>query len=1309
MPPRKKTRSTLKRSSSDLADDHANPKRPRADDGEDVISNISLDTAAAPRVRKPTTYKSKARQKAGLGIATPPRLTNFGFNLENKPKLGRALFHLSPSPRAKAKRSKVFASPKASRKRPKAKGGANTSAETSRMEITVDEEEQHQAPEESTSKSTLSDLDDEADQPRPLPVLSAIRPIQGPGLEIRTPLVGRVIPTLQSLSKRAQTTPIPLFAATPRQPVSQLPPITDDDNNPPPSPTKSNMVPIFAPTPSHAPPVPSTPAHKPRSIPIFTPSVNRTQDSPTKKFPPVFAPTENSLTSMTTPAHPNIIPTAPPKLPALSAALPATDIPETPTAKGRSLPTFTPKLLFPPPIVEEPQERAPVSRVSKAPVFGGVLEDEESTPRASRQVEHPQQTPEMRVEKTETKPVEEVEPEQIVEVETKPVEEDEPADVSMADLFNSSTLEFTPRSERVLCGEQGFFAPPQAQDESECIPSSQPSERVESSQPLGRIETSEPEIKHSSLFGARMTRSRSRSESAPASGSATRGGSVAPSRAGSVALSGADSQASQTKAPSRAPSLIPENEPVVSKSRRNSAAPKSRENSVPPKKRSRSRSVVVEIPVSATSAPHSASALTPIVTDQPILAALGSQAESRMNSMDEYRTSPTAAMMMDTPADAGTPSFPDADSMNPETSPLSSIPDDMSFSFMNHGDTTVGDTAAGDTTAGDTTMRDAGDATVRQDQDGDASMQIRDSAATPASPPFSPPAPTSPVSSLPASPGKRPLPSSSPTRPGETTTPEQVVAPISNVVAPVAGFPRSHSRSSSLTSLSDMPDDHDDNPMEVEELMPAEPKKSMIPVVKRSGTPGPPPRPPTPGKTKTPFGPRTDTGIANGTTPGPSRNGVGMGLASVKKSGIPTPGPAKNGLFASSSKPAGFSASTSTAALGLGNPTTASRSALPARTRSGVPKARSLAAPTASTAAKARTKVVTAPPPSRSRITSFMKPNSTINRPPPSSSSAIVPPSVPAGTNPSPRKGQSKDDSDLPGPRRSMISQDTQASLSSLSNALEKLARPSLGNLRSAFPPRPGTSMGFVPPPRPGSSLGFAEKRATGGDLGSSAGPGASKHAIKPPSTSTAKGKAKAKETGDDATYEDSSKKVNDDPNAPLRACVIFVDVRTADGEDAGSLFVDMLRGLGAKIVSRPTPSATHFVFKSGHQATLTKYKTYEDPRPFLVGIAWVVQCVEKRARVDEEAFRVKTDEVSALDLKRRRKAELPHQMQFMARDPNPSGPKFGTRSAEANAVSKSLEASAVEVMQDAELAAERGKQRTQQKLFPRVRDRSPS
>ena len=39
-----------------------------------------------------------------------------------------------------------------------------------------------------------------------------------------------------------------------------------------------------------------------------------------------------------------------------------------------------------------------------------------------------------------------------------------------------------------------------------------------------------------------------------------------------------------------------------------------------------------------------------------------------------------------------------------------------------------------------------------------------------------------------------------------------------------------------------------------------------------------------------------------------------------------------------------------------------------------------------------------------------------------------------------------------------------------------------------------------------------------------------------------------------------------------LKSCTIFVDVRTDEGEDAGGLFVDMLRGLGAKVRSAYTP-----------------------------------------------------------------------------------------------------------------------------------------
>lgn len=35
------------------------------------------------------------------------------------------------------------------------------------------------------------------------------------------------------------------------------------------------------------------------------------------------------------------------------------------------------------------------------------------------------------------------------------------------------------------------------------------------------------------------------------------------------------------------------------------------------------------------------------------------------------------------------------------------------------------------------------------------------------------------------------------------------------------------------------------------------------------------------------------------------------------------------------------------------------------------------------------------------------------------------------------------------------------------------------------------------------------------------------------------------------------------------------------------------------------------------------------DPKPFVVGIAWVVECVEKRAKVDEERFKIDVDVIN--------------------------------------------------------------------------------
>ncbi|QRW12707.1 PTCB-BRCT domain protein [Ceratobasidium sp. AG-Ba] len=1311
MPPRKKAaRGTLKRSSSDgpeLEDMGSEPKRQRADVPAVSTSHITLNNSPAHRARKPVTYTSKAtkaRQKSRVSGGSP-KITHF-FNAENKPKAGRALFHLSPSPRSKAKaKSKLFGSPKASLKRRGSK--ASASANNSRMDISVDQPELEEdeeitapapgrllpvstPPRPSSADNALDEHDEQDDQPAPLPFLSPVKPIEGPGLEIRTPLKGRIIPaSIQSLSKRvarADGPSIPLFAATPRVFPSEIPEQLTDD-----SPTKSRTAPVFAPAPTPV-MVPSTPAPKNNSVPSFAPSAQRVptvteEGSPTKRPAPVFGPTparpppslrreEDSKAihrplfapadSVTTPAHhAQTLPAAPPPLPTMSSAVPETTIPDTPTAQRRT-PTFAPGLLFPPP--DQANGGNQKAKVSRAPIFGVLDEgEEEGTPRTAKLDSVPEQN------ETKSK--------------AEKNEDQEGANISMEDIFATAMV---PSMDQLGLSEANLATP--------SAPANEPiaSTSTDTLGPLvslnGPVLTEEPASVSAASGPSVVTRSRSRSASA----------------SGSVPL-----QAS-TKAGSRAGS--------VSATSRTGSVSNSRANSV-------------SAPARPGSRRGSNISLPPLVTDPVTLSRTNSLDQSNPNPLShlQYRISQTAAAMMDTPGEEIPSAFPDAgggnatdDDGNISTSPLSSLPEEMSFDMLGVGDKTAGDSTMKN---GDETVREGDDTIQNEDttmRDPDRSMSMRDPRQTIFSPSSSLPAPTSPVSSV----------------HGDTAMDEDAVIDVVGLSSPPRPLPRPevipHSPGASTSSLTSIDTDTEE---EAQEKAPA---KSMIPVPKRPLTPGgdvggpakkqngiaPGPNKAESTKNGIAPGPTKQAPSRSGTTPAPTRNGTIPASAKATARVPPTPIRAPTGPPARPSHAPTNAAESSTSGLGIGKPSTA-KAGMGTRTRTSISRtARSLAAPTASTAAKTRAKVVTAPPPPRGRITSFMKPNA----PTRVVSTTMAPPPIPASGSKTPHKGMSKDDSDIRGPRRSMISDDTQASLSSLSNALEKLARPSFGSASTStrpgeIPPRPGTSMGFSS--RPSSSMGFTRPTKPGpsasgsrpaqpaGGIKRTADPVAGKGLKSSTGAETTKvggttsvlgkGKGKAKDgdtsrNDDDAEYGDGKKlKAKDDPNAPLRSCAIFVDVRTAEGEDAGSLFCDMLRDLGAKIVSRPTPSTTHFVFKSGHQSTLTKHKLYDDPKPFLVGIGWVVECVEKREHVGEERFAIKTDEVSALDLRERRKSQLPHQMQDMARDPNPNGPKFGTVSAEAAAVAKSLEASMAEVEREAEAAAERSKKRAQQKLFPRV------
>ncbi|KAI0030007.1 hypothetical protein K488DRAFT_88162 [Vararia minispora EC-137] len=111
-----------------------------------------------------------------------------------------------------------------------------------------------------------------------------------------------------------------------------------------------------------------------------------------------------------------------------------------------------------------------------------------------------------------------------------------------------------------------------------------------------------------------------------------------------------------------------------------------------------------------------------------------------------------------------------------------------------------------------------------------------------------------------------------------------------------------------------------------------------------------------------------------------------------------------------------------------------------------------------------------------------------------------------------------------------------------------------------------------------------------------------------------------------------------------LKSCTVFVDVRTDDGVDAGGLFVEMLRNLGARVNGRVGPACTHIVFKNG---------LLDDPKPKVVGIAWVVECVEKRTLIDESKFSVDLEGVNIAGVNKRRRSMLPKHIADTSSDPS--------------------------------------------------------
>ncbi|KLT44277.1 hypothetical protein CC85DRAFT_326690 [Cutaneotrichosporon oleaginosum] len=86
-----------------------------------------------------------------------------------------------------------------------------------------------------------------------------------------------------------------------------------------------------------------------------------------------------------------------------------------------------------------------------------------------------------------------------------------------------------------------------------------------------------------------------------------------------------------------------------------------------------------------------------------------------------------------------------------------------------------------------------------------------------------------------------------------------------------------------------------------------------------------------------------------------------------------------------------------------------------------------------------------------------------------------------------------------------------------------------------------------------------------------------------------------------------------------FKGVTAYVDVRNEDGVDVGSSFVEMLRNGGARVVSRPTESCTHFIYKGGRPNTAAFWRRMDAARrPHVVGLRWLVNSLKAGRREDE-------------------------------------------------------------------------------------------
>ncbi|KAJ7594643.1 hypothetical protein C8J56DRAFT_821522 [Mycena floridula] len=131
------------------------------------------------------------------------------------------------------------------------------------------------------------------------------------------------------------------------------------------------------------------------------------------------------------------------------------------------------------------------------------------------------------------------------------------------------------------------------------------------------------------------------------------------------------------------------------------------------------------------------------------------------------------------------------------------------------------------------------------------------------------------------------------------------------------------------------------------------------------------------------------------------------------------------------------------------------------------------------------------------------------------------------------------------------------------------------------------------------------------------------------------------------------SKQVKGPTLTVLKDCRVFVDVRSLTGEDISEGMIELLQGLGARIMKNAVQSCTHIVYKNGLTSTLNRYRSLSDPKPLVVGMTWVVTCAEAGAHVEETPWLVDLTGVNVAGVikHQRRKSMIPKRIQDYGED----------------------------------------------------------